>query len=224
MVTSVYQIREGRNKLKRWVFLTIYVLTAGLLFFYRDFISEWLKDAGSWDQNLTVFVIAFVIALVPAIPYSIVAALVGAKYGTLLGAFINLVISGTAAILLFLLIRYTFSPEQRRKAAEMKGVSRLTSFTERNPFFAVLMARLLPFVPAQAVNIYASVTRMTFMPYLAATILGKVPFIVTVTILGDRILQSFDWKAVVQIIIIYGVFILLVSYFYKKFQLKKETG
>jgi uncharacterized membrane protein YdjX (TVP38/TMEM64 family) len=201
--------------MKRWVMISTYLLAAGFLLLNRSAISEWLKADGSWSHDLSVLLIAFAIALVPAIPFTIVAVLFGAKFGPIVGTILNLGISVAAAVILFLLVRYTFSPEQRGKAAGIKGFARLTVWMERNPFMAVLFARMLPIAPAQVVNIYSALTRMRFVPYFAATILGKIPFIMTMTLLGHQLLQYKQWSEIALLVIGYGLFLLIVGFVYK---------
>jgi uncharacterized membrane protein YdjX (TVP38/TMEM64 family) len=138
---------------------------------------------------LLLFFIAFLIAIVPAIPYGLLAALLGAKYGLVPGSIINLTLSSLAAITMFILVRYTFNPEQRRQASDLRWLSRLTALFERSPFLAVMFARMLPFIPAQAINVLAAVTRMNLVLFAVATILGKIPFMVAATMLGERILK-----------------------------------
>lgn len=176
---------------------------------------NWIHAESSWSDNLILFAIAFIIALVPAIPYGLIAALFGAKFGALAGSFINLGLSSLAAIVLFLIVRYALNAEQRTKAARIKWLTRLTAITESNPFLAVLVARLLPVIPAQAINVYAALTGMKMLPFAAATIVGKIPFLVATTLLGERVLTSFQWRDTLPVLMIYGVFLLFVALTYK---------
>ncbi|MFC5471243.1 TVP38/TMEM64 family protein [Cohnella suwonensis] len=199
----------------KWTILASYFITAGILVLKRQSILHWLQTDTSWIDEFLLFLIAFLVALVPAIPYGVVAALFGAKYGLLAGSLINLSISSSAAISLFLLVRYVFSPRKREKASNMKGFSRLTKLTERTPFVTIMIARMLPVVPAQVVNVFAALTRMSIVTYLAATIVGKLPFIVMTTQIGYRLSGSFHWKDILYIICIYGGFLLIVGAIYK---------
>jgi uncharacterized membrane protein YdjX (TVP38/TMEM64 family) len=201
--------------LKKWIIVAAYMATAVMLLLKRHAIMSWIHEESSWNDNLILFVIAFIIALVPAIPYGLIAALFGAKFGALAGSFINLGLSSLAAVTLFLIVRYAFNAEQRTKATQIKGLSRLTAITESDPFLAVMVARLLPVIPAQAINAYAALTRMKMLPFAVATIVGKIPFIVATTLLGERVLVSFQWGDTLPILMIYGVFLLLVALIYK---------
>ncbi|QJD83067.1 TVP38/TMEM64 family protein [Cohnella herbarum] len=178
--------------MKKRIVFVIYLATAVLLFVYRNSLLQWIEADSSWEADILLFAVAFLIAVVPAIPYGILAALLGAKYGIVSGSVINLIISSSAAVALFLLVRYTFNPEQRQRAFDIKGISRLTALFDRSPFLAVMIARMLPFIPAQVINILASVTHMKLIPFALASIVGKIPFIFAVTLFGDRLLNYLD--------------------------------
>lgn len=204
---------------KDWI-LAAYLLIASLLLIFRVQLMSWLESDAPWYQDIFVIVLAFIIALVPALPYAIAAVIIGAKYGTVIGAAINVTISVLAAIVLFAIVRYVVTPEYRQKASGIKGISHLTSFTEGNAFIAILFARLLPFVPAQAVNIYASLTRMQWKPYIYATVLGKLPFVITVSLFGDRIMTNSEPQDWLWIGLGYGLFLLMVFWIYRSFLLR----
>jgi len=196
--------------LKKFIFGGTYGAAAVLLFVYRHAIMDWIDSDTVWHQDVLIALIALVIAVIPAIPYGVIAAVFGAKYGAVAGSAINLTISSLAAIILFSWIRYTFSEESRLKAARMRGVRRLTDYAERHAFFAILFARLLPVVPAQLINIYAAVTRMKWLPYIAATVLGKTPYLIAVTLLGDRAFQQSGFAELATISSLYAGFVLVV--------------
>jgi uncharacterized membrane protein YdjX (TVP38/TMEM64 family) len=204
---------------KGWVFAA-YVLVAVTLFVYRDSLIEWMKSETVWYLDILIWFVGLLIAFVPVIPYGIVAAIIGAKYGAIIGTCINVVISVLAAMMLFALVRASISEEGRRKTARIKGLASLTDIAERNAFFAILFARLLPIVPAQAINIFAAFTRMSWKPFLYATIIGKIPFILMVTFLGDRLINASDVKGgIIVILAVYGIFLLSV---YAGFRLYRQ--
>jgi uncharacterized membrane protein YdjX (TVP38/TMEM64 family) len=204
--------------MRKWMMTVVVMSAATLLLFYRHEISDWMRDDSlTGPQELLVLLAAFAFALIPALPYSIAAAIIGAKYGPAAGTLLNLVISSSAAWALFALVRYGFTPEQRRKAAGIKRVARLTVLFERSPFLAVLFARLLPIVPAQAVTIYSAVTQIRVWPYVLATVAGKIPFLLTVTVVGEQLLLLSDWRYASGVILIYGCFVGGVMVLYRWF-------
>ncbi len=215
-----YKKGQGIRLLRKGLIIGAYIIAATALFVYRDPIIAWMKADTVWYLDIVTWFAGLLIAFVPAIPYGIVAVIFGAKYGTLIGAAINVIISVLAAMMLFTLVRAVFSKEGRRKTANLKGLAVLAAYSERNAFFAVLFARLLPIIPAQAINIFAAITRMSWKPYLFATVVGKIPFVLFVTIIGDRFINTSDIKSIIVLIGVYGMFLLAVYGCYRLYRLR----
>jgi uncharacterized membrane protein YdjX (TVP38/TMEM64 family) len=201
--------------LKKSLIFGIYILVAVALAVYRVPLIQWMESDAVWYLDILIGLAGLLIALVPAIPYGIVAVIIGAKYGAIIGSGVNIVISVSAAVIMFIYVRAAFSEEGRHKTANMKGVIYFTTFAERNPVFAILFARLLPIIPAQIINIIAAITRIPWKLYLYATILGKIPFILLVTLLGDQFIHASDFKGTIISLSVYGFFLLVVYWIYR---------
>ncbi|MFD0713321.1 TVP38/TMEM64 family protein [Paenibacillus sp. GCM10027626] len=202
--------------MKKGAVIAIYLLLAGGLLYYRSPLLEWLQTESSLQQISILLLLAFIIALVPAIPYGIIAVLLGAKFGIVLGGLLNLALSSAAAVTLFIIVRYVTTPGQRSKLAGVKGIAHVSNFSERNPFIVVAAARMLPVVPAQVVNIYAAMTNMPIWIFAAATLVGKIPFILTTTVIGNQLSGGLDWGIVGMTCLIYAVFLLVLSAIYRR--------
>jgi uncharacterized membrane protein YdjX (TVP38/TMEM64 family) len=203
--------------LKKSFFIGIYILAAVVLALYRGPLIRWMETESVWYLDILIWLVGLLIALVPAIPYGLVAVVIGAKYGAIVGTGVNIAISVLAAVILFIIVRSAFSEERRRKTANMRGVAAFTIFVERNPFFAILFARLLPILPAQAVNIFAAITRIPLKLYLYATIIGKIPFILLVTLLGDQFINAPDFNGTIITLSLYGIFLLAVYLIFRNY-------
>jgi uncharacterized membrane protein YdjX (TVP38/TMEM64 family) len=201
--------------LKKVLILGIYLLAAVALAVYRGPLIRWMESDTVWYLDILIGFVGLLIALVPAIPYGIVAVIMGAKYGAVMGSGVNIVISVSAAVFLFLFVRAAFTEEGRRKTANMRGVATFTEFAERNPFYSILFARLLPILPAQAINIFAAITRIPLKLYFFASLLGKIPFILLVTLLGDQFIHAPDFKGTIITLSVYGIFLLAVYEIYR---------
>lgn len=182
---------------------------------------KWMALDSIWYHDVLVAFACLIIAVVPAIPYGVIAAIIGAKYGFAAGAALNLIISVTASIVLFLLVRLFFSEEGRVKTANRKGFRMLTQYAEHNAFFTVFFARTLPIVPAQVVNVLAAVTRMPLQPFIWGTIIGKIPYLATVTLVGDQVMKNAD---ITQLIILAAGYLLFVCLVYGIYRLYFQKG
>ncbi|MGN7454814.1 TVP38/TMEM64 family protein [Paenibacillus pasadenensis] len=195
---------------KRLLFLG-YVIGVIVIILNKDPILRWLDD-DSANHLMLLFGAAVLLALIPVVPYGVVAGIIGAKYGPFLGGVFNILSSTLAAGLLFLLVRVVFQEQGMRLLAKFKRVDQFTALMERNAFFAVLLARLIPFVPAAFVNIYTAISRMRFGTFIAATLIGKIPVMFVFAVIGDQLLS--DLGNVLWTLLIYAVFLLVVFVVY----------
>ncbi|WP_254611577.1 TVP38/TMEM64 family protein [Paenibacillus sp. JMULE4] len=179
-------------------------------------ILRWL-DAESANHLLLLFGAAVLLALIPIVPYGVVAGIMGAKYGPFWGGFLNVISSTLAAALLFLSVRTVFQEQGRRLLSKYKRMDRFTELMERNAFLAVLTARLIPFVPAAAVNVYTAISRMRFGPFFAATLLGKIPVMFVFAVIGDQLLSDLRdvlWTSLIYVLFLSVVF--LIYWFFRR--------
>jgi uncharacterized membrane protein YdjX (TVP38/TMEM64 family) len=202
----------------------------GLLFFgygiaiivtvlYKKPILQWLRDDNA-EHVLLLFGAAVLLALIPIVPFGVVAGIIGAKYGPMWGGMISVLSSTIAAVLFFVWVRVAFQEQGIRLLAKFKRIAPFTALVERNAFFAVLLARLVPVVPAAAVNVYSAISRMRLSTFSAATLLGKIPVMFVFAVIGDQLLADIGnalWAS-----LIYGVFLLLVFLIYRRLRKGKS--
>ncbi|MBP1989691.1 TVP38/TMEM64 family protein [Paenibacillus eucommiae] len=202
--------------INKWLLVLGYVITIIVIILNKDPILRWLDD-DSGNNFILLFGAAVLLALVPVVPYGIVAGLIGAKYGPFLGGFLNVMSSTIAAALLFLSVRLVFQKQGIKLMAKFKRLDRFTELMERNAFIAVLTARLIPFVPAVAVNVYTAISRIRFRTFAAATCIGKIPVMFVFAVIGDQLLSDLGnvlWASLIYIFFLSFVF--LLYWWYRK--------
>jgi uncharacterized membrane protein YdjX (TVP38/TMEM64 family) len=211
--------------IKKWLLFLGCVIAIIVMILNKDPILCWLDD-DSANNLILLFSVAVLLALVPVVPYGIVAGIFGAKYGPFLGGLLNVISSTLAAALLFLSLRLVFQEQGIRLLAKFKRMHQFTALMERNAFLAVLTARLIPFVPAAAVNVYAAISHMRFGTFVAATLVGKIPVMFVFAVIGDQLLS--DLGNVLWISLIYTLFLsvvfLMYWFFRKRASRKKATN
>ncbi|MFC5530286.1 TVP38/TMEM64 family protein [Cohnella yongneupensis] len=200
---------------RRTLIFILYLALAALLFVYRSSIVNWMRSESVWYLDIAVLLTGFLIAVIPAIPFGLFAPIMGAKYGMIAGFAINLTVSLLGAMTLFSIVRASFTQEDRRAFTQKRGLSYLNRLAERNAFMAILIARLLPFIPAQATNVVAALTRMGWKPFFLATLIGKIPFFMLVSIVGDQWMSGLNLRTAALIVCIYGLFLLAVFAVYR---------
>ncbi|ARU63729.1 hypothetical protein CBW65_23910 [Tumebacillus avium] len=201
-----------KAKAKKIAVLIVVVLLVVLIVVYQPYLSKFFM--GAKDAPLAVFLFAVLFALVPVVPYGLVGALIGAMYGTVFGALLTWGASTTAALLMFLFARYVFAEQAGRFLQRYEKIGRFTELFERNAFMAILFARLIPIIPALAVNVYSAIARVPLRVYLAATAIGKLPTMIVFVTMGDQAMTS--WRNLALVVLFYAIFLGAVYLIYKK--------
>lgn len=155
--------------------------------------------------------------LFPLIPFPLLAGINAIVFGWPLGFLISLTGSMLGSSLGFWLAR-TLAPEKLRIRLADKLSSRLPLFNEG--FVPVFLARLIPIIPAAAVNYLAGLSNIGFSTFFAASLLGKVPIVAWETALGQNVWQisRYPWRFILTASL--GLAVLL-AYVYDQ---KKRSG
>lgn len=191
--------------MKKWLLFLGYVI---VIILNKDPILRWLDDDSA---RMLLFGAAVLLVLILVVPYGVVSGIIGAKYGTFWGGFFNVLSSIIAAALLFLLVRVVFQEQGMRLLAKFKRRDQFTALMERNAFFTVLLARLIPFVPAAFVNVFTAISRMRFGTFVAATLIGKMPVIFVIAVIGDQLLSDIGnvlWTSLIYVVFLFVLFLL----------------
>lgn len=205
---------------KIWI-VTGYIAAAIVLLLYKDPLVHWMKDADA--SEIPVFIgVAVIIALVPVVPYGVIAGVIGFKYGPVWGGFINVAGSTIAALLMFLMVRYVFQEQGRHWLEKWGAVNRFVMLMENNAFIAVLIARLIPIIPAAAVNVYSAISRIRPGTFMLATVLGKIPVMFVFAIIGDQLFKSWTYAGLTALI--YGLFLFGVYLLYRTWQARRKNS
>ncbi|KRE29784.1 TVP38/TMEM64 family protein [Paenibacillus sp. Soil522] len=196
--------------LKKLCLAIIYAAAAFILYTYGDAILAWLQQA---DNVPLVILMAALMALFPIIPYPVVSGIIGAALGPALGGFAAWAGSAAASIVMFLFIRYGYREWGVHVLHRYNRIGRLTELFERNAFLTILFARLIPFIPSIAINMYAALSRVSFTTYAIASSLGKMPAMLLFVTVGDNLISNpINMLAVIGI---YGLFLALSLFVYR---------
>ena len=128
--------------MKRIVTLLLYVVSLIIIFLNKDLIMSWLKD-GQAPVILSMWLTAL-LAFFPIVPYSVVIGAMGYMYGPLVGVLVSIVGAWVAAIAMYVLIRFFFKDQGRKRLSRYRKLDKFMAMTDRHPFLAILFARLMP--------------------------------------------------------------------------------
>ncbi|OMF38431.1 hypothetical protein BK133_02620 [Paenibacillus sp. FSL H8-0548] len=203
----------------RWTFAVINIIVVLILILNWKELLIWLKD-DDYSFFPLVFLLVVLLAVIPGIPFGLVSGIIGAKYGLITGGVLNLVASTIAAAIVYSLMYKLFKDWGIRWLEKSTQLRRIDSFLRKRIFWSILTARLIPVMPAALINLYAGVFGLQFKIFLTATILGKIPFILVSTYVGDNIQSGAnEW---IMAISIYGVF-LTITYIVYQLIMKRRS-
>ena len=81
---------------------------------------------------------------------------------------------------------------KRVEKLRIRGIDRMSAQLRHGGFTQVLMLRLLPIAPFTATNILSGAARVPLLPFLAATLVGISPYIVTFAAFGRQARRLFS--------------------------------
>jgi len=147
-------------------------------------LRSWVLGFGPWAPAVSfgLMVLQAVAAPLPAFAVTLAN---GFLFGWALGAFLSWTSAMAGAALCFWIGRALGRPAVERLLGDAAGLDRADRFFARHGRWAVLVARLLPFVPFDPVSYGAGLTPMRFWSFFLATGLGQLPATLVYSWLGQ---------------------------------------
>ncbi len=185
----------------------------------QDKISAWVQQFSFWGP---AFIIAFTVLQMFVVVVNVVALIViavlayGPVWGSLI-AFAGIMLASCIGYALgrlagAALVDKLLGPETAAKVEEQ---------VHRYGVWAVVIARISPFLSNDAISFIAGSTRLPFLKFILATIGGILPLIALIAYLGedtDRLKTGLIWVSVIAIVA-FGIY-----YFYDRQKHKKAGG
>ncbi|GEM_PF-6975721 len=188
---------------RRFALLLLYLCLIIGLMVWRNELMEWMGREGSLGRWLAVWGAAVLVVFVPLFPFGAVASLLAMQWGAPVGIAISLTASVTGSVLMFLYFRYTFGPSSRQFLMRYRYIGWFTERFEQRQFVSLLLVRLIPVIPSQAVNLFCSAAAIRLGPYAAASLIGKAPMLIVFSIAGEQLTEQ--PKAALLILVLYAV-------------------
>jgi uncharacterized membrane protein YdjX (TVP38/TMEM64 family) len=129
-------------------------------------------------QDLAIAIsicISIIIAVMGVVPSVFITAANILFFGFWNGMFISFLGEAIGAGVAFLLYRKGFKKTVEKKLDKYPKVKRLIDAENKEAFYLVLALRLIPFVPSGLITFAAAVGRISFLIFMLASSLGKLP-------------------------------------------------
>lgn len=152
-------------------------------------IAEWLTAFNAWVAGLgpwgfVVFVVAYIIATVFFLPGSVLTLGAGFIFGVATGTATVSLGSTLGAAAAFLISRYAARDAVKNRLGTSATFQAVDRAIEREGARIVLLTRLSPIFPFNALNYLLGLTSVRFWPYVGASWLGMLPGTVLYVYLG----------------------------------------
>ncbi|MFD2673281.1 TVP38/TMEM64 family protein [Marinicrinis sediminis] len=193
---------------------------AVLVISFREPLMDWLQEDRLTDIPI-ILLVGILFGLVPVVPYGVFAGAVGVKYGFWIGGLLSVVSSTLAGMIMFMVVLMTLSRPSQQKPIQWNSRKwqAFTQLVDQHAFMAILVFRLIPFIPAQLIHIFAAYRNISWVVFLLATFLGKIPVMLVFAFVGEKLTSSLS-SALLAIVIYLG-FLILVYGLYRMYIMYK---
>lgn len=221
-------LKEGGPLTKKYFsFFTLVVSLAFVVFLYpklqnpsdlQAFVTQW-----AW---LSIFVDLFIIALLalfPVVPFALVAGVNTLVFGWIGGFLLSLSGSLLGASLGFWLARTLGQDWAQPKIGKL---GKWAMLIEGNSFSIILISRLIPILPAAAVNYAGGLSLMTYPSFFIASLMGKIPMIIWESWVGHDFWKIAENPSRFLLALLIGAFLFGSASLYCYFSIKnfKDTS
>ena len=188
-------VKSGRAAAKLLALVALVVTAAVLVrvtplgtYLTRDGMLALLDSVRSSAWAPAVYVVAYAIATALALPGSVLTIVGGAVFGFGWGVVLVTIGANVGANAAFLLARGLGREGiERLIGPRLQGLDRATS---THGFIGLLVLRLIPLVPFNALNFGSGLTAMRWRDYALATVIGIVPGTFVYVFFADALMQG----------------------------------
>ncbi|KQS39550.1 MULTISPECIES: TVP38/TMEM64 family protein [unclassified Exiguobacterium] len=189
-------------RLRDWLPITLYFMFGlGLLLYFRmsgmleqfdiQALSDWVRDQGL--TGMVLYVLAYTVRPLVFFPASLLTVFGGYTYGPWLGTLLDVIGAGTGGLLSFWIARLL----GRRGVEKLIGKGKLNVLDERiatNGFLVVLIVRLIPLFPFDAISYASGLSKIRFKQFAIANYIGIIPGAFVYNNIGSSLRDPFSWQ------------------------------
>ncbi|PKV76196.1 TVP38/TMEM64 family protein [Pontibacter ramchanderi] len=178
-------------------------------------ISSWVEQFGFWGP---FFIILAMVAQMFLLVVNVVALMLVAiiAYGPVWGSGIAIVAVLVASTIGYLIGR-GLGETGVRKIIGHKAEEKVCGFVSDYGIWAVIIARISPFLSNDAVSFVAGLTKMGYLKFIGATVAGITPLTILLAWLGedkDRLMNGLIWVGGASLVVFIG-YVVYDKYFKK---------
>lgn len=173
-----------------------------------EFIKGYILSFGIWAPVVSTLLMLFQSVIAP-LPAFLITFANAALFGWVKGAILSWSGAMAGASLCFFISRY-FGRHMAEKLATKLALNNMDGFFKRYGAYAILIARLLPFVSFDIVSYAAGLTSMHFSSFFWATGLGQLPATLIYSYAGEMLTGGVKQLVFGLLILFAGGFFMLL--------------
>jgi uncharacterized membrane protein YdjX (TVP38/TMEM64 family) len=179
-------------------------------------ISDWVNQFGFWGP---FFIILAMVAQMFLLVVNVVLLMLVAilAYGPVWGSAIAITAVLVASTLGFLIGRF-LGETGVSKLIGQKAERKVTGFVNDYGVWAVVIARISPFLSNDAVSFVAGLAGMSYFKFISSTAAGILPLTILLAWLGedsDRLMTGLIWVSAVSLVVFIG-YVVYDKYYHKR--------
>jgi uncharacterized membrane protein YdjX (TVP38/TMEM64 family) len=188
-----------------------------------DEVKEYILSFGIWAPIISFLLMMFQSVAAP-LPAFIITFANAALFGWVKGAILSWSSSMVGAGLCYFIAKL-YGREVVAKFTSKVALDNIDNFFEKYGKYAILIARLLPFMSFDIISYAAGLTSMTLWTFLVATGVGQLPATLIYSYVGDMLVGDAK-KIVMGLLILFSLSILVVllkKIWYEKNNIKEQN-
>jgi len=225
LIIGLVYAKTRRNRISHHVLFAIILLLFLIAFFsiHHHFQKTCaILFAGNLDQTIRLIkswgiaapVMSLLLMILQAIIAPLPAFLVTAANGMVFGGFWGAVLSWTGALMgaltSFYIARLFGNVAAEKIIGNHKAVEFIRRAGEKNGFYVILLARLLPFISFDFISYMAGLSGIRTWAFISGTAFGMLPATIIYTVFGHKIPAMEERSPIILTITVVFIFILIV--------------
>lgn len=178
----------------------LYVYGFGLERFKPETIRDTVLSFGYWGPCL--YILGNIVRPFFFFPAIVLAVAGGLAFGPLWGTVYLVIGTAFGAALCFSVARLLGRDRLKRYWSAWTTLADFDDRAARHGFKTILLLRLAPVFPWDAVSFLAGLSKVRFWPYTSATVLGSIPGAIAFSYFGNAMFQSLTTAVLVAALII----------------------
>ncbi|MGM9985818.1 MAG: TVP38/TMEM64 family protein [Bacillaceae bacterium] len=146
-------------------------------------VTQMVESVG--DTLLISFIISILlnifINIVAIVPSFFLTAFNVAVFGVIGGMIVSFIGEAIGCGVAFLLYKKGFRTFVEKRTNNVPFIKKILDVTGVQAFFLVFICRVLPFVPSGLVTLYGAIGKMSFVVFITASTIGKIPALIVET-------------------------------------------